>query len=83
MANINTVVSAAATNTQAEDTTQNPVTTVSTNVPGNHIVHISLRFSGVNVDPNAIYDMIDGTYGTVASVKGTVARNTYIFQIEA
>lgn len=76
------MISAAATNTQAEDTTQNPVTTVSTGVPGNQIAHISLIFKGIDVDPNTIYDMVNSAYGTVASVKETVARGTYIFVIE-
>lgn len=82
MANINTPISAAATNTQVEDTVQNPTTTVSTGAPGNHVFHLSLIFKGINVDPNQIYDMVDGTFGTVASVKGTVARNTHVYVIE-
>lgn len=84
MTAINTPIADTATNTQAEDTVQNPVTTVSTTTgaPGRHIAHIALVFNGINVDPNTIYDMVNSAYGTVASVKATVARNTYIFDIE-
>ena len=83
MANINTPISAAATNTQAEDTVQNPTTVNDGNLHGN-VFFLTLVFGpGRTCDPNAIYDMVDGTYGTVASQKETVARNSMILKIEA
>lgn len=78
---INTPVSASNTNTQAEDTVQNP-TAVNT-APETKTVHVTLVFRGVNFDPNTLYDGLNSAYGTVASVKGTLARRCYIFQIEA
>lgn len=81
MAAINTPVSATATNTQAEDTVQNP-TAVNT-APETKVVHVSLIFKGVDWDPNVLYDGLNTAYGTVASTKDSVARGTYIFTIEA
>jgi hypothetical protein len=78
---INTPVSASNTNTQAEDTVQNP-TAVNT-APETKIVNVTLVFKGVNFDPNVLYDGLNTAYGTVASVKSSLARRTYIFQIEA
>ena len=77
MAAIETVISQTATNTQVQDTVQNPTTTLVD--PGRGVVHISLILRGDNIDPNEIYDGIASTLGTVASVKSTVARNTWIF----
>jgi hypothetical protein len=80
MAAINTPVSQTATNTQVQDTVQNPTTTLT--APEGGVVHITLQFRGDNIDPNEIYDIIAAGLGTVASVKGTVARNTWIFLCE-
>lgn len=82
---INTPISATATNTQAEDTVQNPTQVVGgTDGASGQIVHVTLRFTGgLTFDPNVLYDGINSAYGTVASIKETVARDTYIFNIEA
>lgn len=81
MAAINTPITAAATNTQAEDTVQNP--TIVNTAPETKIVNVTLIFRGVNFDPNVLYDGLNSAYGTVASTKATLARRTYIFTIEA
>jgi hypothetical protein len=78
---INTPVSATATNTQAEDTVQNPTSTAPD--PETRVVHVSLILKGVTFDPNVLYDGLNSAYGTVASTKDSVARGTYIFTIEA
>ena len=81
MTAIETVITAAATNTQMEDTVQNP--TIVNTLPETKNVFVTLRFRGVNFDPNVLYDGLNSAYGTVASVKGTTARGCYIIDIAA
>lgn len=84
MANFNTVISAAETKAQAEDTVQNPSTEVGGDASCGQNVFITLTFSGgQTIKAKDIYEMVDAKYGTVASIKRTVARNCFIFDIEA
>lgn len=83
MANINTPITAAATSTQLDDTTQNPTTTSPSTTHGK-CLYITLVYGpGVTCDPEAVYDLIEGGFTTVASQKELVARDTMILKIEA
>lgn len=62
--------------TQMANTGLNPVRTAS-----RKIVHVTLQFDGVNFDPNALRSALDTAYGTVASDKDVMSRDTYIFNI--
>jgi anti-sigma28 factor (negative regulator of flagellin synthesis) len=82
LANINTPISATATKEQTEDKVQNPETAVGGDATCGQNVFITLKFTGAQtIKPVEIYEMVDAKYGTVASVKATVARGTYIFDI--
>ena len=81
IAAINTPISATASNTQAEDTTQNPTSVLVE--PGTQVVHVTLKFRGVTFDPNVLYDGLNSAYGTVACEDSTLARGCYRFLIEA
>lgn len=65
MAQIETVTTAAATSTEAGNTTLNPVQTA----PNRINVYPTLEFVGVNYDPAALYAALDAAYGTVAENK--------------
>jgi hypothetical protein len=85
MAKLNTPISAAETKAQAEDTKRNPSTKVGGSAGTNgQNVFVTLCFTGgQTIDPKEIFDMVDDKFGTVASVKSTVSRGTYIFNIES
>lgn len=84
IANINTPISATQTAEQMENTVKNPETAVGGDVTTGNMVHITLRFTGgQTIKPKEIMEMVDAKYGTVASVKNSVARGTYIFNIES
>jgi hypothetical protein len=81
MADINTPIDASATEVAMGDTVQNPPRVVGNY--GTHIVHLDLVLRGVDFSPGDIYTMVNAQYGTVASVKETSARGTYILEVEA
>jgi hypothetical protein len=44
-------------------------------------VHVNLIFKGVKVKPVEIYEALDTKFGTVASLKDTVAHDDYTFEV--
>ena len=68
----------AASNAELDDSQLNPDIT-----NNDSIVHLTLKFEGVSVNPDNIYDMVDAQYGTVYSEKGAGGNTTgcYIFKI--
>jgi len=84
MANLNTPISATKTKEQMEEASRNPSTKVGGGATTGQTVHISLRFTGgQTITPKEIIEMVDAKFGTVASIKSSVSRGTYIFQIES
>ena len=81
MTEIGTVISASATNTQAEDTVQNPV--IDNDAPETKIIHVTLRYRGVDFNANTLYDGLNSAFGTVASVNNSVSRGCFVFDISA
>lgn len=69
---------AAATETSIDNNTLNPNQTSAPTV-----VHVTLQFDGVTFVPDTLYDMLNGTYGTVKNEKDVPSRGTYIFRISA
>lgn len=70
-----TPMDAAATTAAMADTARNPVQA------GTFVVHVALKFSGVNFDPAAFRAALDTTYPTVASDKDSLAHGIYEFLI--
>lgn len=76
MAQIETVKTATATNTDVDDGVLNPDSTA----PNRTTVFVTLEFVGVNFVPDNLFDALDAQYGTVATNK-VPARNSYHFVI--
>jgi hypothetical protein len=45
------------------------------------IVHVTLKFDGVEFKPVELYEALDSKYGTVTNEKDTVSRGTYSFRV--
>lgn len=75
MPQIESVLTATQSEADADDSQLSPTQTQDTAV-----VHVTLRFDGVDFDPSDLYDMLNTQYGTVNTDHANT-RNSFIFNI--